>query len=639
MATPVALDRVTSLALDPGARVVLHGLVTTSLDGSSFDAVRSSISRRRTARRRAARARNRALAPTGQPGTACTAAGVGSPCLAPRLAALAHERLRTQGELASTLRGAIQLEGWSLPRRPVDPRPRSGNRGRGHRRPPSSLGLGLAIAWLQRRARTALGRVCAAARDALRATRGDSTLDRVRREVHGMVARAEELDAARRACASGSPASTAPRSTASATPTPAPRRPKQPKRSRGSPRSEPRPNGSRATSPRASSASSGWRVPFASSRCAFESIAARAPASPAAIRPMPRRSSSSCATKRGPRPSAPSVLERATSWRMSTRVRFAPSPTGYLHIGGVRTALFNWLWARQDRRHLRPSHRGHRPGAEHAGEPAGHPRLARVARPRLGRGARRRRNARPVHADGAARHLQGVERAPHRGEEGLPLLLHEGGARGRAQRAQSARPEGDLQVPGHLPRSDRHARPAVRRPLPRAGDGQRHVRRQGLRRGDHPQLRAAGLRAPPERRRAALQLRRRRRRHLHGDHARRARPRPHGQHAAADPALPGVRRDAAGVRAPADDARAERREAQQAPWRGQRHRVPRPGLLAARGAQLPRALRLVARRPGGLLAGRARRSVRLGALQPERREVRREEVPRHQSRAPEVPSV
>ena len=29
------------------------------------------------------------------------------------------------------------------------------------------------------------------------------------------------------------------------------------------------------------------------------------------------------------------------------RVRFAPSPTGYLHIGGVRTALFNYLYARQ----------------------------------------------------------------------------------------------------------------------------------------------------------------------------------------------------------------------------------------------------------------------------------------------------
>lgn len=33
---------------------------------------------------------------------------------------------------------------------------------------------------------------------------------------------------------------------------------------------------------------------------------------------------------------------------MSERVRFAPSPSGYLHVGGARTALFNWLWARQN---------------------------------------------------------------------------------------------------------------------------------------------------------------------------------------------------------------------------------------------------------------------------------------------------
>lgn len=32
---------------------------------------------------------------------------------------------------------------------------------------------------------------------------------------------------------------------------------------------------------------------------------------------------------------------------VSTRVRFAPSPTGHLHIGGARTALFNWLYARK----------------------------------------------------------------------------------------------------------------------------------------------------------------------------------------------------------------------------------------------------------------------------------------------------
>jgi glutamyl-tRNA synthetase len=33
----------------------------------------------------------------------------------------------------------------------------------------------------------------------------------------------------------------------------------------------------------------------------------------------------------------------------AVRVRFAPSPTGYLHVGGGRTALFNWLFARQQK--------------------------------------------------------------------------------------------------------------------------------------------------------------------------------------------------------------------------------------------------------------------------------------------------
>ncbi len=35
-----------------------------------------------------------------------------------------------------------------------------------------------------------------------------------------------------------------------------------------------------------------------------------------------------------------------TSVAVSPRVRFAPSPTGFLHVGGARTALFNWLFAR-----------------------------------------------------------------------------------------------------------------------------------------------------------------------------------------------------------------------------------------------------------------------------------------------------
>ncbi len=42
---------------------------------------------------------------------------------------------------------------------------------------------------------------------------------------------------------------------------------------------------------------------------------------------------------------APS-LNSPGSAAIRPRVRFAPSPTGYLHVGGARTALFNWLFAR-----------------------------------------------------------------------------------------------------------------------------------------------------------------------------------------------------------------------------------------------------------------------------------------------------
>ena len=42
------------------------------------------------------------------------------------------------------------------------------------------------------------------------------------------------------------------------------------------------------------------------------------------------------------------TINRKTMSERKVRVRFAPSPTGALHIGGVRTALFNYLFAKQN---------------------------------------------------------------------------------------------------------------------------------------------------------------------------------------------------------------------------------------------------------------------------------------------------
>ena len=47
---------------------------------------------------------------------------------------------------------------------------------------------------------------------------------------------------------------------------------------------------------------------------------------------------------------------------MSVITRFAPSPTGFLHIGGARTALFNWLYAKRHGGQDAAAHRGHGPG-------------------------------------------------------------------------------------------------------------------------------------------------------------------------------------------------------------------------------------------------------------------------------------
>ena len=105
------------------------------------------------------------------------------------------------------------------------------------------------------------------------------------------------------------------------------------------------------------------------------------------------------------------------------RVRFAPSPTGQLHVGNARTALFNWLLARGSRRHVRPAHRGHRRRALDARVGGGHPARPAVARARLGRGSRRRRRVRAVPAVRAAAPVRVVREGAAERRAGVLLLL------------------------------------------------------------------------------------------------------------------------------------------------------------------------------------------------------------------------
>jgi hypothetical protein len=194
------LDRVTALSMEPGAVVGLSGRVTASIDGSSFDAASLfdfAAGGLRVVDTDPAHFAY-VLAPTGQAMPACAAAG-GLPCLVPRLDVLAHERLHTAAELASTLSGGIELE--SRPKPSAAPAIVSmltiivlvlG----------AAAGLAWAAVALSRRAaRTALGRIRIAARRALRATQGDATLLGVRTQIRALVGRARQLDTLRRACA------------------------------------------------------------------------------------------------------------------------------------------------------------------------------------------------------------------------------------------------------------------------------------------------------------------------------------------------------------------------------------------------------------------------------------------------------
>ena len=201
----------------------------------------------------------------------------------------------------------------------------------------------------------------------------------------------------------------------------------------------------------------------------------------------------------------------------AVRVRIAPSPTGPLHIGTARTALFNYLFAR---------HTGgtfvlrleDTDGARSTRVRAGHPRRPALAGPALGRGSRGRRRGRDAGPYGPYRQmerlplLRGGRRAPPGRGQGLLLLLHARGARCRPQAARrrpSCRPATRPLRPPDGRRAGRASRPRAGRPRIRfrVGTGRRRLRRPRPRpRRDRRLDPRRRLRHRPRRRHAALPL-------------------------------------------------------------------------------------------------------------------------------------
>jgi hypothetical protein len=219
------IDRPTPV---PG-EVVLRGELRSSLDGSSFDAITAhdhfprlegdpwprlgglydpAAGGLRVVEQDLERHRYR-LVPSGQEGRACREVGVDSPCLAPRLTALAHERMVTADELAATLSGRIEAELLPAPFASV----RLAGRGRASLATWAAASLAAllsALLWMRaaRRARRdresqgagELALVRAAAKQARRALCGEPTLARARDQIQAVVNRAQALEQTRRAC-------------------------------------------------------------------------------------------------------------------------------------------------------------------------------------------------------------------------------------------------------------------------------------------------------------------------------------------------------------------------------------------------------------------------------------------------------
>ena len=283
------------------------------------------------------------------------------------------------------------------------------------------------------------------------------------------------------------------------------------------------------------------------------------------------------------------------------RVRYAPSPTGRLHVGGVRTALFNWLFARKNdgtfvlriedtdlerstEESVEQLERSLRwigldwdegPGA---GGP--YPPYRQTERFDLYREA-----ARKLIDSGAAYY-----------DFATPEELAELRERARAEKRQPIYTGGEYREMDPDEARENTGGRVLHRPL------QDPARGSDRGRGHDPwphhlrERQPGGLRLDEVHGHPDLQLRRRLRRRRDGDKPRHPRRRPPLEHAAPDPDPRGPRQPAPRLRPRPPGLGTRQEEAQQAPRRGERRGLRGAGLPARGALQLPRAPRRRLRR-------------------------------------------
>ena len=263
------------------------------------------------------------------------------------------------------------------------------------------------------------------------------------------------------------------------------------------------------------------------------------------------------------------------------RVRFAPSPTGALHIGGARTALYNWLLAR---------------GAAAASWCCGS-RTPTASAPRRRTSRRSSRRSSGSGSTGTASRSSSRSAPPRHGEVVEQLL-----AGGHAYRSTAGPDEVRAYKEAHGNRGFRgedEGTGAVRLRVPDEGAHDRRRRRARRDRSSRTRSRTTSSSPAPTARPSTTSRSSSTTTTPASPTSSAAPTTTRTPQARPDPAGDGDRD--AGLRAPAAAARAGRQEALQAPRRRLRPGAARPRLPARGGAQLPRAARLGLRRRDDVL--------------------------------------